>query len=153
MRNKPSACLIALAITISIAATAAAPDGQYENNRYWLTDAERELVERVVMAEARGETLQGQMAVAQVIYNRLMHDGFPDSVAAVIRSEFAKPYKGKIFESVKLAVKSVFDMGVRVFMNDVCYFMNPITASINGASWIRRNAKMIARIGSHEFYR
>lgn len=138
---------------MSIAATAAAPDGQYENNRYWLTDAERELVERVVMAEARGETLQGQMAVAQVIYNRIMHDRFPNTVAAVIKQEFARPYKGTIFESVRLAVSAVFDMGIRVFVEDVHYFMNPVTASVNGAAWIRNNARIIAKIGNHEFYR
>ena len=35
--------------------------------RYHLTDAERDVVERVVMAEAGGESFEGQMLVAQCI--------------------------------------------------------------------------------------
>lgn len=37
--------------------------------RYPLTDAERDVVERVVMAEAGGESFEGQMLVAQCILN------------------------------------------------------------------------------------
>lgn len=36
-------------------------------------------------AEARGESLQGQLYVADVVINRVAHEAFPDSVCGVTR--------------------------------------------------------------------
>ena len=74
-----------------------------------LTAAEREMVERVVAAEARGESFEGQAAVAEVIYNRCMNRG--QSVEQVIWADkqFAYPYGGEISQDTKEAVAAVFD--------------------------------------------
>ena len=146
------ALLAALLCVISLVSLAQAPVVERYNTRYRLTATERELVERIVMAEARGECYEGQMAVAQVILNRLKAPNFPSAVAAVVRSEFAKPYKGKVFECVKRAVHEVFDMGVQIISNEVLYFMNPAKASKHGAAWIRANGTHVMTIGNHEFY-
>lgn len=45
---------------------------------------ECELMAKVVYLEARGESLEGQQAVAEVILNRVASEGFPDSVEDVI---------------------------------------------------------------------
>ena len=54
---------------------------------YDLTFAERQLLARVVWVEARGESARGQQAVAEVVFNRLMSDGFPDNLRDVIYGE------------------------------------------------------------------
>ena len=60
----------------------AAADQDAEAGKMILTAAEREMIERVVAAEARGESFEGQAAVAEVIYNRCMNRG--QSVEEVI---------------------------------------------------------------------
>ncbi len=54
--------------------------------RYPLTDAERDVVERVVMAEAGGESFDGQMLVAQCILNAAEKRGVDPSEAVVLYS-------------------------------------------------------------------
>jgi len=152
MRRRIILTLFALLCILSIASLAQAPVVDIPNTRYWLTDIERELVERVVMAEARGEGYTGQAAVAQVILNRLKAPNFPDTIKYVVRLEFAKPYKGKVSESVKRAVRDVFDKGVQIISPQILYFMNPAKASKHGAAWIRANGTHVMTIGNHEFY-
>ena len=60
--------------------------------------SEYELMARCVWAEARGESYAGQVAVAEVILNRVKHHDFPDSVYDVIYEcgQFAcTPYLGQ----------------------------------------------------------
>ena len=66
----------------------AVPD--MESSRYSqlsLSLAERQLLARVIWAEARGESLEGQQAVAEVVLNRLVSDNFPDNLRDVIYGE------------------------------------------------------------------
>lgn len=59
------------------------PAGRYAP----ITEEERELIARIVYLEARGEPAEGQLAVAEVILNRVAAENFPDSVADVIFQE------------------------------------------------------------------
>lgn len=61
-----------------------------EDSRYPsvdLTFAERQLLARVVWVEARGESAEGQQAVAEVALNRLVSDKFPNTLRDVIFGE------------------------------------------------------------------
>ena len=49
-----------------------------------ITEDEYELLARLVWLEARGESAEGQQAVAEVVLNRVAADNFPDSVEEVI---------------------------------------------------------------------
>ena len=82
---------------------------------YILTAEERELVERVVAAEARGESIECQMAVAQTILDRVVSR--EQSITKVCTSpyQFADPYQGNISEKTQDAVRFVFDDGAKVF--------------------------------------
>jgi len=63
------------------------PEPDYENPRYpglSITALEWDLLARVVWVEARGESFEGQQAVAEVVLNRMMSPGFPDSMEEVI---------------------------------------------------------------------
>lgn len=52
-----------------------------------ITAEERELLARVVYAESNTEPLEGQIAVAQVVLNRVRSESFPDTVSEVIYQE------------------------------------------------------------------
>ncbi len=47
-------------------------------------DKKHECLAEAIYFEARGESVHGQIAVAEVILNRRAHPGFPDSVCGVI---------------------------------------------------------------------
>ena len=48
---------------------------------------EIECLARTVYFEARGDVLEGQLAVARTVINRTQSDLFPDSICAVVRQE------------------------------------------------------------------
>lgn len=114
-------------------------------NAYELTSEERDLIERVVAAEARGETLKGQMAVANVIKDRAELWNMTPTEVVTAKGQFAEPYQGEISEDTKLAVAIVFDKGIRVFEKPVTHF-----ASNN--PWWAESKTVIGSIGVHTFY-
>lgn len=48
------------------------------------SDSEIELLAKVISAEARGESYEGQVAVGAVILNRVAHPSFPNTLSGVI---------------------------------------------------------------------
>ena len=52
-----------------------------------LTDGERKMIASLIWIEARGESAEGQQAVAEVVLNRISSDRFPNSVRGVIYGE------------------------------------------------------------------
>ena len=112
-----------------------------------LSDAEREMIERVVAAEARGESFEGQAAVAEVIYNRCINRG--QSVEQVIWADkqFAYPYGGEISQDTKEAVAAVFDYEL-LNLDGAEYFH----ADYVTPSWAA-DMEEVCRIGGHIFYK
>ncbi len=88
-----------------------------EGDRAYVSDADIDMLERVVAAEARGETVDCQEAVATVILNRWQDGSFGDTISAVINAEdqFADPYDGEISISTHLAVKNAL-----IYYNTYC---------------------------------
>ena len=86
------------------------------------TEQERDLVCRVVSAESRGEDLQSQMAVAQVILDRSQLWGMTPTEVVTAPNQFAKPYKGEISDKTYLAVSNIFDGKIRVFEGNTTHF-------------------------------
>lgn len=82
---------------------------------FTLTAEERELVERVVAAEARGEKIECQMAVAQTILDRAVSREQSITEVCTAPYQFAAPYQGEVSEKTQNAVFLVFDNGARVF--------------------------------------
>lgn len=76
-----------------------------------LTDEERDLVERIVAAEARGESIECQMAVAQTIKDRCLTRGQTVTEVCTAPYQFATPYQGEVSEKVQDAVRFTFDNG------------------------------------------
>ena len=82
---------------------------------FLLTAEERELVERVVAAEARGESIECQMAVAQTILDRVVSREQSITEVCTAKYQFASPYQGEVSEKTQDAVFLVFDNGAKVF--------------------------------------
>lgn len=112
-----------------------------------LTAAEREMIERVVAAEARGESFEGQAAVAEVIYNRCINRCLSVEEVIWADKQFAYPYGGEISQDTKEAVAAVFDYellsldGAEYFHAD---YVTPYWAE---------DMEEVCRIGGHIFYK
>lgn len=127
------------------------PAGLYydEEDLYWLS--------RIISAESRGEPLLGQVAVGNVILNRVASPEFPDSIYEVIfdqrwGGQFEPVRSGAIYEepalSSVLAAKLCLE-GANA-AGDSLYFLAPALA---GNFWIMEERTHVTTIGSHWFYR
>lgn len=113
---------------------------------YSLTPDERDLVERVVAAESRGEDMQGQMAVANVILDRAELWGMTPAEVVQAPGQFADPFPGEISDSIHLAVANVFDGGIRIFEEPTTHFAS------GGEPWWAEDKVNRGSIGCHKFY-
>lgn len=115
--------------------------------RIVLDDMERDMVERVVAAEARGESFEGQAAVAEVIYNRCINRGLTVKEVIWQEKQFAYPYGGEISGETKEAVAAIFDYGL-LNLDGAEYFhadrMIPYWA---------KDMQEVCHIGGHIFYK
>lgn len=110
-----------------------------------LTMDEREMLARMVWVESRGEPIEGQQAVAEVVLNRLYAPNFQSSVESVIMAEGqfnsarflddAEPNQTQ-YEAVERALKGPYVTPI----NTVYFGQQP---SRNGTLW--------KRIGGHCF--
>lgn len=87
-----------------------------------LTAEERELVERIVAGEARGESLECQMACAQAIRDRSLEWDKPVTEICTAKWQFCQPYHGEITERTKDAVRFTFDYGIDTLEYPVTHF-------------------------------
>lgn len=114
--------------------------------RFCLSASERDTVERVVMAEAGGESFEGQMLVAQCILNAAEKEGVQPSEAVVIYSYTSS--RPDPTQSVKDAVAAVFDRGEVAIDAPVMYFYNPALVTSN---W-HESQIFVAEVGGHRFF-
>ena len=116
--------------------------------RYALTDDEREIVERVVMAEAEGEGFDGQRLVAQCILNTAeAMDLRPDEVV-LAPNQYATPAQ-EASREVKDAVSAVFDDGNMVTDEPIQWFYAPRYVS---SAWHESKA-FVLEYGGHRFFK
>ena len=105
--------------------------------------------------EARGESLQGRVAVAEVILNRVDHPRFPKTVCGVVnqRGQFTYNKNARIREKgtyarVQRVAMAALAGAPRTLTNGATYFH----ARGVSPSWSKRFERTI-RIGSHTVYR
>lgn len=114
--------------------------------RYVLTETERDIVERVVMAEAGGESFEGQMLVAQCILNAAEKLGISPS-EAVVRYKYCKA-RPEPTQSVKDAVAAVFDNGEEITSEPILYFYAPARVT---SEW-HESQVFVIECGGHRFF-
>ena len=114
--------------------------------RFELSAAERNVVERVVMAEAGGESFEGQMLVAQCILNACEKNGTQPS-EVVVTFKYA-PARPDPTDSVRDAVAAVFDAGEFITDEPVMFFYNPAKVT---STW-HESQTFVIEVGGHRFF-
>ena len=116
---------------------------------YWLA--------KIISAEARGEPFLGQIAVGNVVLNRVRSASYPNSIYGVIFDrkygvQFAPIANGSIY----LAPSASALLAARVCLegytvsSDVLYFIEPSNAS---NLWVAENRDYLFSIGAHYFFK
>lgn len=127
---------------------AAAPANYDSDDLYWLS--------RIISAESRGEPLTGQIAVGNVVQNRVRSTSYPNTIYGVIfdrkhGTQFSPVSFGTIYqkpaESAVIAAKICLE-GYSI-SESALFFMNPRIATNN---WISKNRPYAFTIGNHDFY-
>ena len=115
------------------------------------SDSDVELLAKVISAEARGESYEGQVAVGAVILNRVAHPSFPDSLSGVVYQKGAfscvndSNWYQPVAESSKRAARDALNGGDPT--GGAIYYFNP--AKTNDA--FMHSRPVIKTIGSHRF--
>ena len=114
------------------------------------------LLARMIAAEARGESYEGQVAVGSVIVNRVLHNAFPNTIPEVLyQSGQFSPISDLSFDKVVpteqqyTAAKDAL-IGVST-VGDALFFYNPKESAPRNISWFKSNTKYVKTIGNHEF--
>ena len=123
-------------------------ESQADEDLYWLA--------RIISAESRGEPLLGQIAVGNVILNRVESDAYPDSVKDVIFDrtygvQFTPTINGAIDrepEPCSVLAAALALNGANI-VGDSLYFFSPAQST---GSWITANRPYYTTIGSHQFH-
>lgn len=111
---------------------------------------------RMVLAESRGESRQGQLEVAYVILNRVRSSLHPNTINGVLfeKGQFSPVADGSFkavnttFEALQIVREAfrTFDTSYQA-----TYFMNPRTSSANARRWQENNTNKLYTIGNHVF--
>lgn len=120
----------------------------------YITKEDIELMAKVVYAESKGEPLEGKIAVASVILNRVTNSKFPGTIHGVItqKNAFSCVRNGTInvtpdensYNAVYTAIKGNDPT------NNALFFYNP---AISTNSWMRTiQKKKVKSIGNHVFF-
>ncbi|WP_254434156.1 cell wall hydrolase [Halobacillus sp. Marseille-Q1614] len=118
-----------------------------------LSESEKDLLARLVEAEAKGESYAGKVAVATVVLNRVESDIYPDTVKGVIYDgiQFSPVLNGSINnpagDESKRAVNEA--LAYQGYDNESLYFYNPDKAQ---SSYLE-NKEVTTVIGDHVFLR
>lgn len=109
------------------------------------------LLARLISAEARGESYEGQVAVGAVVMNRIEHPSFPNTMAGVIYQkgafsclddgQFDQPVADSAYQAARDAMNGADPSGGAI------YYFNPETAT-NQWIWSR---PLLVQIGKHRF--
>lgn len=115
---------------------------------YWLS--------RIIHAESRGESLEGQIAVGNVVLNRVKSKEFPNTVSGVIFDrrhavQFEPVANGTLYQtpntqSVEAAKRALDGESV---VGNALYFYAP---ALSQGTWINANRVYHMTIGCHRFY-
>lgn len=120
----------------------------FDQEKRELTDDERALAEQIVACEAGADSLEGQMAVAQCLYDSAVLDGL--TIQQVFKKYgYSSLYNRKVTAENELAVSMVFDYGAKISDKPIQWFVTPAAAP---GSWHERGATFAGQFGAHRFY-
>ncbi len=119
---------------------------------------EREILERIVEAEAGGQDLKGRILVANVILNRVKSERFPDTVKEVVfaHRQFSPVQNGRYYQ---VTVSNTTKKAVRMALNGTdyskgaLYFMCRSASDPDNVAWFDRDLTKVKEYGCHEFFK
>lgn len=119
-----------------------------ENDLYWLS--------RIIAAESCGEPLTGQLAVGNVVLNRVASSEFPDTIYDVIFDtryaiQFTPVANGTIYNEPDAASVTAAKLALEGYTvsTAILYFLNP---DLSTSFWIPQNRPYQFTVGTHDFY-
>lgn len=121
-----------------------------------LSEEDRKYITLVVFAEARGESVIGQMAIAQCIFDGAIYYN-TDPVSLCKKLGYAAPWDGSgvdearyasLYNIASDAVARVFDDGARAIYSRVIFFYAPKRCE---SKW-HESQNYVATIGNHKFF-
>jgi N-acetylmuramoyl-L-alanine amidase len=110
---------------------------------------EKDLLARLVHAEAKGESFNGKVAVAVTVLNRVDSPEFPNTIKDVIyqKGQFTPVSNGMINNPADEEAKQAVEVAFKNRTHDALYFYNPKTAK---SSWLD-SRPTVTVIGNHVF--
>ena len=130
------------------AAVTSASAGYDAGELYWLS--------RIISAESRGEPIEGQIAVGNVVLNRVESEDFPNTIQDVIFDcvdaiQFEPVGNGTVYNDP--AAQSV-EAAMRVLdgeetLEGAMFFYAP---ALSPGTWINETRTYLTTIGCHRFY-
>lgn len=126
-----------------------------------ITEEEKEILLRIVEAEATCEDVMGRMLVANVVLNRVLCKGFPNSIEEVVFQHNGPKYqfsplsdgrywKVRISEKTKEAVERVINGEDE--SQGALFFAARSMANPKSMSWFDTSLKKLFKHGVHEFF-
>ncbi|AXI29029.1 N-acetylmuramoyl-L-alanine amidase [Priestia megaterium] len=116
-----------------------------------ISKSDKDLLARLVQAEAKGEPYAGKVAVATVVLNRVDSDSFPNSIHDVIYqgTQFTPVQNGEINKAADAEAKKAVNeaLAFRGQGKGSLFFFNPDKTS---DQWLRQKQVTIT-IGNHVF--
>ncbi|WP_205839245.1 cell wall hydrolase [Velocimicrobium porci] len=133
-----------------------------QKNRIQLSNTDKNVLLRIVEAEATGEDIKGKMLVANVILNRVKDDEFPDSVEKVVFQKESgvyqfspikdgRYYKVSISKSTRTAIERVLNGEDE--SKGALYFMSRRQAARHNVRWFDSSLTWLLEHGTHEFFK
>jgi len=124
--------------------------GSSSNSTKYST-ADVNLLAKVISAEARGESYEGQVAVGAVVLNRVAHPSFPDTISGVVyqNGAFSCVYDSNWYAAVADSARRAAQDAMNGWdpTGGAIYYYNPAKTS---NAWMRSRT-VIKVIGSHYF--
>ncbi len=140
-----------------------APRKKANNPRHLsLSQEDKQVLLRIVEAEAGGENMKGKMLVANVVINRVKSKSFPSTVKKVVfqynrgTHQFSpisdgRYWRVRISNHTREAVAKVLKGADQ--SSGALYFMCRKYAKPHNVKWFDSNLRRLYRCGAHEFYK
>lgn len=116
---------------------------------YWLA--------RIISAEAKGEPMQGKLAVGNVILNRVRSSAYPNTIYGVIFDkrygiQFSPVANGTIYQTptADSIIAAKICLEGYSLSSEILFFVNPKKAP---NSWISKTRPYAFTVGNHAFYK
>ena len=127
-----------------------------------LSKDEVKMMERIVEAEASGEDMKGKILIANVIFNRIESNDFPDTVKSVIFQKVNgdyqfSPVSDERYWSVSISKQSKEAVQRALkgedYSKGALYFIAKRRSNSTNTKWFDQRLNWLFKHGGHDFYK